>query len=257
MERHTARLSWLQVLYGQSLEFDGESDYVDCGSLPIASGQFTVSAWVRPSGELAEGTLFTLAGEVECTMLANMATIVKHQNGAPSACVVLSCTDSADSLQLTAEFPAILSGPYATESGDIAGSWHHIAYAYNHDTATASLYLDGVLRARAQRPKHANGFSGNRLIIGASVDADGTVTHPFYGRIDDVIVFRRALDESEIAGLIYDFSGDGLADFWDDAQEPHSRDIHSERAPESAEDSQLDSPDGATPGLPQPQPGNG
>jgi hypothetical protein len=96
-------------------------------------------------------------------------------------------------------------------------TWVHLAGTY--DGATARLYYNGVLVASAQ---HVGTFTPDTtpLIIGGNGnDGTGIPTELFPGRIDEIMLYRRALSDDEIgqlhAGVLFSSStpgGDGSAD---------------------------------------------
>ncbi len=76
------------------------------------------------------------------------------------------------------------------------GEWQHVAAIWS--VGEVSLYLDGELQASA--PAAEMLFDGASVRVAADSDA-GEVTHYFMGAVADVRIYRRALDEAEIAAL--------------------------------------------------------
>lgn len=74
--------------------------------------------------------------------------------------------------------------------------WQHVAAVWS--PGSVGLYLDGELQASA--PATQLLFDDSPVLVGADRDG-GIVRHFFRGAIDDVRIYRRALDENEIAGL--------------------------------------------------------
>ena len=76
--------------------------------------------------------------------------------------------------------------------------WHHGAFTW--DGTTAKLYLDGVKVNESSDGKHTlNKFSNTPLYIGSRKDNDY-----FKGLLDDIYIYRRALNDQEIMTL-YNF----------------------------------------------------
>lgn len=101
-----------------------------------------------------------------------------------------------------------------------AGEWHHIAFSY---TGTGgSLYIDGKLVAREQGTIVAN---ANDLWFAWGIGGN----KGFGGNLDDVRIYAKALDQSEILqtiipqtavamedeGTEVDDDSDGIPDFWE------------------------------------------
>ncbi len=90
----------------------------------------------------------------------------------------------------------IQGGKYGSVGSLTLGEWHHLAFAY--DGAYVRTYLDGSLKSTASRTGPIS-YSTYPLGIGGS-PRYGT-RYSFNGRIDDVRIYNRALDATEIATL--------------------------------------------------------
>ena len=90
----------------------------------------------------------------------------------------------------------LLQGPTAV----MRQTWIHIAGTY--DGTTARLYVDGqqVATQAAHRPLRAD---TTPFILGGNGNGAGdtNVTERFPGRIDEIMLYRRALSAAEIAQL--------------------------------------------------------
>jgi hypothetical protein len=87
--------------------------------------------------------------------------------------------------------------------------WYHVAYVYNYDTRTQSLYLQGALEASRGSAGPYMGSSGSMLIGNSHLPSSG-----FTGMIDSVKLTTRAKTAAEIldAGtLVTYFSFDGTS----------------------------------------------
>ena len=76
------------------------------------------------------------------------------------------------------------------------GSWHHVAIRWTG--STKDIFLDGVVVASA--PVAAVDFDTGSLEIGATLDSS-VETQVFTGTLDDLVVYDRALLDSEVAQL--------------------------------------------------------
>ena len=136
-------------------------------------GQFTLAGWIQPTG--TQGSRTGLFGQNDT--------------------IEFGFIDSTD-LQLWTPFGSItLSYPFPNNE------WHHVAAT--GDGVNLALYYDGNLVATSASPTADYGASGYNFNLGGGgvFDASG---NPFRGRIDEVAVWRRALNASEITGLISD-----------------------------------------------------
>ena len=80
--------------------------------------------------------------------------------------------------------------------------WHHFAFTY--DGVSAKIYLDGSLTTtNSSITGPIDICIGGELIIGAGWSAVGIAGTPDWwnGLIDDIIIYNRALSESEIQQL--------------------------------------------------------
>jgi gliding motility-associated-like protein len=82
--------------------------------------------------------------------------------------------------------------PYITTT-----QWVCVAYIWDGDTIR--LYVDGLLRFKYEYNVHPNGTNTNNLFIGKRNDAN----YPFLfnGKMDDVRIYNRAINEAEINAL--------------------------------------------------------
>lgn len=78
-----------------------------------------------------------------------------------------------------------------------AGVWYHIAYVYDDDADTHSIYLDGVLRASNPVPATA-AYDIHPLLLGA--DSDGRLLD---GTLDELTLYNRALPATTIDSLYH------------------------------------------------------
>ena len=79
---------------------------------------------------------------------------------------------------------------------DNASQWHHVAATY--DPPTATLWLDGAQAGSFD----STGFVGDTGAIFVGADRDNGMVESFFtGSLDDIRVYDRALDPSEIEAL--------------------------------------------------------
>jgi len=166
-----------------AMEFDGSSAYVDCGSnasLDISTGDFTVGAWVKAesipvtgcSGYFVDKGTGNLYDGYGLAIIGNQFAFV---------------TDGNDS-----------SGGKTTLLADgtvTAGTWYHVVGVRN--AGVKKLYIDKVLQSSTQNDARDLSDTSRHFLIGKP-DADGGY---FYGTVDEVVVYQRALSQTEITDL--------------------------------------------------------
>ena len=163
--------SLINGLRGNALRFDGIDDSVGI-ILDRAYPNFTIELWARST--MIGGELFAL---------------FETSTGAD---ILLLGVD------LIAEFPHIRSGG-SSDSGSIGlvadEEWHHLVMTGN-DTGSRKLYIDGVLEDETLQESDVP-QPGDHFVIG--YDLSGNPTN-FDGAIDEVRIFDRVLNATEVSG---------------------------------------------------------
>jgi hypothetical protein len=151
-------------------------------SLEAIREQVTVTAWIYREGAI---NLYATAASRQIG-----ASIEQHYHlsldatGRPS---LFLGTDQVLSLHLGG--PSVIA----------TATWTHLAGTY--DGTTARLYVDGILTASAPLTGAIAGDTTPFVIGGNGNDATGVPTELFPGRIDEVMLYRRALGDAEVALL--------------------------------------------------------
>jgi hypothetical protein len=98
------------------------------------------------------------------------------------------------------------------------GLWRHLAVVFN--AGAISFYIDGQPAGQATAPALAVDtvripqcpiFIGTRF----SSEQTGDIRDPYFGLLDDLALWSRPLRADEIALLVSDADGNGIADYWD------------------------------------------
>jgi len=170
---------WVAGMLGGALEFDGEGDYVDIGNDPIfnITGQITVACWIKVSQ-------FTDSWQAIFTM-GDDSWRLQRQTTTDNLC--WACTGVTGT-----------PGDWWLY-GDVNvndGEWHHTAGVY--DGSKYYLYVDGELDA-FKDTSGTMSISSYPVMIGANAQQSG---REFEGIIDDVRVYKRALTDTEILGVM-------------------------------------------------------
>jgi hypothetical protein len=188
--------TWTDGKLGKALEFDGTNDYVqvpDSPSLDINIPAITFMAWIYSPGFHECGWVMGKGdgSSIVWHLLARANNFIRYW---------------------------IKSGgvPTEREIADVltVNTWQHMAVVY--DGAFMRVYRDGI--ERDSFPKTGN-MDVNNFPLYIGLDAWNTSNH-FYGKIDEVKIFRGALTatqiQQEFAGFVCgDANGDGMVDISD------------------------------------------
>jgi hypothetical protein len=174
---------WVSGRSGTAMEFGGAGWVLvtPSESLDAITDRLTIAAWVNLEG-----------------MIMNWGTAASRQIG--------SSNDQHYHLSLNAEgkpsmFVVTASAPSFTMAPDavVPRTWVHLAGTY--DGATARLYVNG---AQVDSKPVTGSFAPDStpLILGGNGnDATGVPTELFPGRVDEIMLYRRALRADEIERL--------------------------------------------------------
>jgi uncharacterized repeat protein (TIGR02543 family) len=174
---------------GQAFSFDGTNkQYVDVGQVNLPS-TFTIDAWVNP------------------TSLPGM--VITKDNGdniAGGRSYFLNIEDNGKLFASVFNANGTDLTQYETNNSVVStGSWQHIVVTYNGSgdpNQKMKFYVNGVNAAAANWGGWDAG--GTPLIVptNARIGFLGDeMTAPFSGRIDEVELFNRVLDASEVAAI--------------------------------------------------------
>ena len=178
-------VSYVYGEVGSGFYLNGTGPYVyvpGSGSLNVGSGGgFTIEGWIQPS----------------------------DNNGRP---IVEWDSASAYGVGFWANWPSTgklfanivdTSGTGHTFSGGpsyiVFGLWHHVALTYDKASGRAYLYLDGSQVAQSTLASFTPQTTYN-LYLGARVVSTPT---PWFGALDEISLYNRALSAGEIASLFY------------------------------------------------------
>ncbi|NLH17747.1 MAG: hypothetical protein GX455_14310 [Phycisphaerae bacterium] len=177
--------TWTTGIVGGALVFDGEDDLVwiaDNDAIRLGTGDFTISAWVRPRSLDREE--YTILAKVEG--LSNKEYMLQIDERQPR----LDIEKDAN------------NGRAVGAANCKSGQWQHLVVTFHSTTLQSIFYYNGIRQlsppfgsAITAMPSRLN----NDLLIGlrgGSYDRFG-----FDGAIDEVMLFNRVLTESQVQSL--------------------------------------------------------
>jgi hypothetical protein len=108
------------------------------------------------------------------------------------------CINPAGNFEFFSSEDGMPDGLLHMEDNSHVGEWQHVAIV--HTTTTKVIYRNGA--ELIEKPGGTATFSlGAPTYIGADVDGGSSVTDPFDGAVDEVRIYARALDASELLEL--------------------------------------------------------
>ena len=159
-------------------DFDG-NDYISCGTQSLANNSFSISVWIA-----ADSTSCNYAvGQGTNSSRRGLHFGRRSSNGKFTFAFFADDLDSSTSV--------------ATD-----GTWEHWVGTYDASTNSRKLYRNGVLDS-------SDTAGGDYIGTGTLYIARSYTTSYFYGKIDEVGIWDRALTSSEITELYN--SGDGIS----------------------------------------------
>ncbi len=184
---HTATIegaAWARGKYGDALHFDGEDDVVKVPNSPefaLTEG-FTLESWVRPESASNE-----------------WAPILAKEMGGGEAAYELAWWLYEGAGYANQPAGGVGSAPGESDEAEAEDAlpvdvWSHVALTY--DGARLRLYVDGELVDFSPVPAGPPPVTEGEVQIGGASELGDY----FKGRIDEVRVYNRALDQAEIQG---------------------------------------------------------
>jgi cysteine-rich repeat protein len=172
---------------GQAIEMDGD-DAVDIGEpagLDVPFSELTLSVWVNSNIDSTYYKGLVCKGTLWCIYLTSGGSMVDFYH-----------TNVGD-------------GRTSVSIPDIqAGTWHHIIAIYNG--SETKVYVDGTSYG-GENASGTIGTNNNEVTIGS---LSPTYGHKWIGSIDEVLIYDRALNETEVL-QVFTAQGGGLPCFDD------------------------------------------
>jgi hypothetical protein len=160
---------------GNMLTFDGSSDYAKSGDTLSFSGDHTVEAWINPNSHLSMGCVVSVG-----------KSIGKYSK--------LLITD-LDELAVEILQSGGMQKSYTASTLD-TGEWHHVAYSYQEDMESLTIYVNGIqITPTVGENQSISPFTLSSVPVYIGKDLDGSF---FDGSIDEVRVWNDVRSETEI-----------------------------------------------------------
>ena len=164
--------------YGNGIEPNGSADYFEAADNATLSitGDLTLSAWIEPDDTTGQQNI---VGKWDGTNNSYMLALTGDE--------IVMYIDSASNYQTT------------TSANLSSNTKYHVAGVYNSSNQTVSIYVNGILEASTATGTipASIGDDAGEFVVGA----DDSPTNYFDGHIDEVRVYNRALDSSQVYAL--------------------------------------------------------
>jgi len=195
-------------IFGKALRFDGNGDYVNVpdadGLDPVSTQEITIAAWVNLSTYEAQnsGVFFGIVG--------------KTANIRPNGSYLFGIWNDSAAANETGKLSFFVAPDQYVYSNSLVplNKWVHVAVTHDSSNIT-TIYIDGQIDT-TDNSTITQDFENNDkdLRIGYS----GRHSDYFYGSLDEVRIYNRALSEEEISVPNpdqADSDGDGMGDVCD------------------------------------------
>jgi len=163
---------------GQVLSLDGTDDYVDLPADAMTSGrsEVTLSLWIKPDEWVSSNTIWDEYAESNYWQFSIRQDTWFTRD---------SSTGTTGSRGNDVSMPSVSTG-----------SWHHLAFVYSVAGGSKAIYYDGVVQGTSTASIDELTVDRDGARIGYACDGDN-----YDGLIDDVRLYNRALNSTEIAYL--------------------------------------------------------
>ena len=166
---------------------DGYNEYLDVGTFYVSGNKLTIASWVKWEGS---------------TYPVYPRTISKADGTDTNDHVFLLGLDDSSSTSATYRFRfTTTTGTLSYNAGAASpdNQWHHVVGVY--DGITAKIYVDKVLVGSTSKSGNLQ-TNTNRVNIGRNPIGDAVNGERYWnGKLDEVMIWNRALSSSEISSL--------------------------------------------------------
>jgi hypothetical protein len=190
--------TWAAGRVGGALQFDGRDDRVELGTFDLPGSAATMAAWIW-------------VDRYDHLALQDARIIAKARSTWDQDHVFMlsSILDGSPRLRCRLRTNGFTDTLIANGGTLPAQAWVHVAATY--DGATLRLYQNGEQVGQMAKSGPIEAQPGMPVWLGDSPGQPGA--RPFAGRIDDVLLARRALSPAELRALAQDRPLAGVATF--------------------------------------------
>jgi lysophospholipase L1-like esterase len=169
---------------GNALDFDETTGTYLIGSEILPTNSYTKSSWIYMEEQTQTSLYNIISGDVE----ANGHALWVPDNLQSAYCSNTGGTEWAVRAGHNNDWCAVIS-----DTAVPLNTWTHVAVTYDSSTTTMKLYFNGVLE---DTNTSVMSFADPTVQVGAFVGGNR-----WNGSMDEVLIFNRALQDSEIQGL--------------------------------------------------------
>ncbi len=173
--------------FGGAFDFDGSEDYFalpDNNPIWLPSGDFTIGSWVKIDNISGEHYIFDGNIRHSSTPSNRMGYCLDSNSGCINFSLIISDT------------------PYYISSCGISeGEWYYVTAI--REGTSQKIYIDGALKSTKTIPSSNIDWAGvgdDKVNIGR-LSQPGLISYYFDGIIDEVAIWNRSLNASEVAAL--------------------------------------------------------
>ncbi|MFE3845705.1 LamG-like jellyroll fold domain-containing protein, partial [Thermoplasmatota archaeon] len=198
--------NWVNGVEGSAIKFDGANDYIDIlntSDFEFSNQDLTFSAWIQIEDNADDYRNIISLGDTDS--YPHMALAKSRSSNLDGRLFFEIYNDSS-----AASVESIESGPDLPKN-----NWMFLTGVFEYNNSIR-LYLNGVLQENTTdidyNLSHASDLTFH---IGASCNLGGSWPGYYKGLIDEVRIYNRALNETEINLLYQIYKPDTLIAYWD------------------------------------------
>lgn len=175
-------------MFTGALAFDGTADFLsapDAGTLNVGTGNFTVAAWVRPSGTSVDRVVNKWDGTRGWLLDINTGS-----GGASSPGFLrLKMNDGTNNID------------YFVAAGLAVDAWTHVAATVDRGTDQLRLYANATQIGTTQNIAALTGSLANTAVLGIGNIPSNAGNH-YAGALDEVRLYNATLTQAQLLTLV-------------------------------------------------------
>jgi len=183
-------------MFAGALNFDNTDDYLsapDSAGLNVGTANFTVAAWVKPSGTTQDRVVNKWNGTIGWLMDINTGS-----GGAASAGFLrLKMSDGTNTVD------------YFINASLVVGAWTHVAATIDRGTHELKLYANGTQIGTTQSIAPLTGTLTTTAALGIG-SIPSSLGNYYGGALDEVRLYTAALTQTQVLTLVQPLPPTGL-----------------------------------------------